>query len=168
MVETTRLLIKPLTHDQLIKYINADHSLEQELGLNNTSRVISSELREALEQTILPNVADVSKNYLFSTLWTIILKEQNKMIGDLCFVGEPNHTGEIEIGYGTYEDFRGKGYMTEAVNGMIQWAEKQKNVKTIIASTEKTNTASFTILKNNNFVKINESETLFNWQLKLS
>ncbi|MHC1705068.1 MAG: GNAT family N-acetyltransferase [Tenuifilaceae bacterium] len=168
MIETERLIIKPLTYNQLLKYFNADNSLESELQLNNTSRKISPELKEALEETILPNVADPNKNYLFSTLWTIILKEQNKMVGDLCFVGEPNELGEIEIGYGTYEEFCGKGYMTEAVKGMISWAKNQPKVNSIIASTEKTNIASYTILLKNNFIKIGETETQFKWQLKLT
>jgi ribosomal-protein-alanine N-acetyltransferase len=29
----------------------------------------------------------------------------NKMVGDLVIVGEPNADGEIEIGYGTYDEF---------------------------------------------------------------
>lgn len=90
MIETSRFFLKPLTYDQLIKYIKCDNSLEQELNLNKTSREISFELKEALEQTILPAVADESKNYLYSTLWTAILKTENKMVGDLCIVGEPN------------------------------------------------------------------------------
>lgn len=69
-----------------------------------------TELKEALEQTILPNVADHTKNYLYSTLWTAISKAENKMIGDLCIVGEPNAAGEIEIGYGTYVEFQGGIY----------------------------------------------------------
>ena len=79
MIETERLIIKPLTYNQLEKYILNDNSLEQELSLNETSRSISPELKEALEQTILPNVADTSKNYLYSTLWTLISKKDNKM-----------------------------------------------------------------------------------------
>lgn len=68
MIETKRLFIKPLTFDQLIKYLKNDNSLEDELNLNPTSRAIPNELKEAIEQTILPNVADSSKNYLFNPL----------------------------------------------------------------------------------------------------
>lgn len=57
----------------------------------------------------------------------------NKMVGDLCFMGEPGESGEIEIGYGTYEEFRQKGYMTEAVGGMIQWAHGQPGVYAVLA-----------------------------------
>lgn len=166
--ETERLIIKPLTYEQLAKYIKNDNSLEVELALNPTSRVISEELKEALEQTILPNVADTSKNYLFSTLWTIILKSDNKIVGDLCFIGEPNADGEIEIGYGIYDEFRNKGYMAEAVSGIMQWAMQQKNVKAVIASTEKTNIASFAVLKKNNFIKTGETDDLFKWKKQLA
>jgi [ribosomal protein S5]-alanine N-acetyltransferase len=167
MIETERLIIKPLTYEQLIKYIRLDNSLETELNLNETSRTISPDLREALEQTILPNVADSDKNYLFSTIWTIISKEENKMVGDLCFVGEPSADGEVEIGYGTYEEFRKRGFMTEAVSGIIKWTEKQQNIRSIIASTLKTNIDSFSLLEKNGFIKSGETETLYNWRLKI-
>jgi len=167
MIETERLIIKPLTYEQLTKYMRLDNSLETELDLNKSSRTISEELKEALEQTILPNVADSNKNYLFSTIWTIISKADNKMVGDLCFVGEPNADGEIEIGYGTYENFRKKGFMTEAVSAMIKWAKKQPNIRTIIASTDKNNVDSFSILQKNNFTKSGETENLYNWRLRI-
>ncbi len=168
MIETERLILKPLTYEQLVKYTKCDNSLEKELKLNETSRTISPELKEAFEQTILPNVADKTKNYLYSTLWTAISKVDNKMIGDLCIVGEPNENGEIEIGYGTYDEFQNKGFMTEIVSGIIIWAKTQKKVKSIIASTNKNNAASFKVLEKNNFIKIDETETLFKWKLKMN
>ncbi len=167
MIETERLRLLPLTYAQLAKYILADNSLEAELQINPTSRIISPELKEALEETILPNVANPEKNYLYSTLWTAILKSENKMVGDLCFIGEPNPAGEIEIGYGTYEDFRKKGFMTEAVGGMIGWAQMQSAVRAIVASTDKTNMASWMVLEKNGFVKCGETEAQFNWRLDL-
>lgn len=167
MIETKRLIIQPLTYEQLLKYIKADNSLETELGLHKTSRTISPELQEALEQTILPNVADTTKNYLFSTLWTVISRIDNQMVGDLCIVGEPNAAGEIEIGYGTSEAFRNKGYMTEAVSGLINWASGQANVLSIVASTEKTNIASYSVLVKNDFSLTEETETLYKWKLNL-
>jgi RimJ/RimL family protein N-acetyltransferase len=168
MIETERLILKPLTYEQLIKYAKCDNSLELELNLNKTSRSISGELKEALEQSIIPNVNDKSKDYLYSTIWTAILKSENRMIGDLCIYGEPNAEGKIEIGYGTYEEFQNKGFMTEMVKGIIEWVKTQIKVKSIIASTDKTNTASFRVLGKNQFIKIGETETLFNWELKMN
>ena len=166
MVETERLILLALTYEQLTKYIKCDNSLEEELNLTFSNRIISNELLEAFEKIILPNVADSSKNYLFSTLWTAISREENKMVGDICIVGEPNAKGEIEIGYGTYTEFQNKGYMTEIVSGIISWAKKQPKVKSVVATTEKTNIASYKVLRKNNFIRINETDSLLYWQLK--
>ena len=165
MIASENLILKPLTHGQLIKYIANDNSLERELKLNPTVKIISPELREALAETILPNVADSGKNHLFSTLWGVILKAESRMVGDVCFVGEPAADGEIEIGYGTYENYRGKGYMTEAVECMIDWAKRQDNVKSIFAQTAKDNPASWRILEKNGFVKVDEDGNLLSWRL---
>lgn len=168
MIQTERLRLLPLTHNQLQKYLRADHSLEEELQLAPIELVVSPELKEAIEQAFLPNTANPEKNYLFCTLWTIILQSGNKMVADLCIVDEPNENGEIEIGYGTYAAEQGKGYMTEAVGGIIQWAKQQPSVKTIVAGTDKTNIASYTILQKNGFVQASETETGFTWRLEIN
>jgi len=167
MIETERLILKPLTHDQLLKYIKDDHSLEKEFGLLPTKKNISPSLQEALEQTILPNVFDKDKDYLYHTLWTIISKPDNRMVGDICFVGEPDQNGEIEVGYGTYKEFRGKGFMTEAVGRLIDWAREQPKVKSIFAATTKDNVASYSILEKNNFIHIGEVDDMLSWKIEL-
>lgn len=167
MVETERLVIKPLNHCQLIKYIENDDSLEKELGFGKSNRIISPELKEALEMAILPFVAENESDYLFFTLWTVILKSENRMVGDLCFKGLPDDNGKIEIGYGVYDEFRGKGFMNEAVGGMIGWAKTHPAVKSVIAETDKTNVASMVILQKNGFVKSSESDDFFHWKLQL-
>jgi len=167
IIKTARLQIKALKYSELLKYIENNHSLEKELGLSNTNISITPEFREALEQAILPMVAQNESNYLYFTLWTLILKAGNRMVGDLCFKGLPNANSEIEIGYGTYEDFQGNGYMTEAVGGMIEWAKRQPGVKAITASTDQTNLPSMVILQKNQFVKVGESEDLFHWKREI-
>lgn len=165
MINTKRLIIRPLTYNQLVKYAKCDNSLEKELNLNPNSRIISDELKEALENTIIPNVADKNKNYLFSTLWTAISIAENLMVGDICIYGEPNELGEIEIGYGTYNEYQNKGYMTEIVGGIIEWLKTNSLVKSVIASTEKSNVASFKVLQKNGFVKSDEDATSIYWKL---
>lgn len=165
MIHTPRLRILPLSYEQLIKYMQCDHSLEAELHLNHSPRTISEELKEALELSILPNVADPAKNYLYSTLWTGILKADGLMVGDLCILGEPNEAGEIEIGYGTYEAFQGQGFMTEIVRGIIDWCKTQPQVRHILATTDKTNIASCKVLDKNSFLIVGETETQLHWRL---
>ncbi len=168
MIETKRLMLQPLTYEQLLKYSNLDDSLVEELNLEKSPRNISPELREALDYGIIPNVADETKNYLFSTLWTIILKESKKMVGDVCFKGEPNIDGEIEISYGTHYAFRRKGYMTEAVGSILKWAKKQPEVLKVLANTEKNNLSSQRVLRNNGFSQINEIDGIVYWEIKIN
>lgn len=166
-VETKRLMLRPLTYAQLLKYMRLDNSLESELLLNHGQRSISPELREALEQTIVPSVADQTKNYLYSTLWTIISRQDQRMVGDLCVLGEPNAAGEIEIGYGTYEVFQNRGFMTEAVAGIIGWTRQQPAIRAILATTGKQNIASFSVLQKNHFVQEQETDDEFYWRLSI-
>lgn len=165
MIETERLRLLPLNHRQLVYYLRKDKALEEELGLTPSPRELSRELAEALAISIVPNVADPKKNHLFFTLWTIITKAGNQMVGDLCFKGDPNGAGEIEIGYGTYPTFQRKGYMSEAVGGIVQWAFRQPRVKAVVAETDKSNTASIRILQRNGFSIYKETDLFLYWRV---
>ncbi|WP_443945773.1 GNAT family N-acetyltransferase [Pedobacter sp. AW1-32] len=167
MLDTVRLRLLPLTHNQLLKFIRDDHSLESELQLKPSKGNISPSLQHALESSILPNVSNKDRDYLYHTLWIIISKENNRIAGDICFVGEPDPEGEIEIGYGIYPEFRARGYMTEAVAGIIEWAKTQEKIKSIFAATAKENIASYSILEKNNFVHIGEVDDMLSWKLIL-
>lgn len=163
-LETERLIIFPLSHYQLNLYLQTENKLEDALGLHQGNRTISPELMEALNETILPSVFS-SSNYLYSTLWTIVHKERNQMVADFCFKGMPNTAGEIEIGYGTYEEFQGKGFMTEALGAMIEWAFSQPNVKTMLAETDQKNESSHKTLLKNNFKQYKVVDAMIWWKL---
>jgi [ribosomal protein S5]-alanine N-acetyltransferase len=163
MIETERLFLKPLSLQQLEKYIRCDNSLERELKLALGNRSIPSYFKIKLQEQMLPRVADPSKNYLFSTLWTGISKADHRMVGELCFKGEPNAKGEIELGYGMYEDFKNQGFMTEMLEAIISWAQTQAEVTVIVASSEKSNFASSKILVKNGFEINGMDENYFHW-----
>ncbi len=167
MIETTRLLLRPLTHDQVVAYARADHSLEQELGLATATGTLSAELQEAIEQAILPGLSDETRDPLYSTLWIAIDRAANNMVGAFCMLGEPNEKGEIEIGYGTFDEFKGRGYMTEIVGGILAWARTQPRVAAVLASTERSNIPSQKVLERNHFVNVGETGTLLHWKFVL-
>jgi RimJ/RimL family protein N-acetyltransferase len=150
-LETERLRLIPLPHSQLINYLKADGSLEEQLGVHFLKRRIEPELIEAFEKVILPTVGNPSKNFLFSTLWTLVAKDKNVMVGDVCFKGEPNDNGELEIAYCTYQQFQNKGYMSEAIKTVCHWAMKQPGVTSIKASAEITNAAASKLLEKAGF-----------------
>ncbi|MEO5777599.1 MAG: hypothetical protein ABIQ27_11900 [Flavobacterium sp.] len=106
-LETKRISLIALTKIQLENYLIAENVLEKELGLTiiPIPRTINERVKNAITTKLLPAIEETPKDYLFYTFWTIIDKEQNCMVGDLCFKGPPNEEGEIEIGYGTYNCF---------------------------------------------------------------
>jgi [ribosomal protein S5]-alanine N-acetyltransferase len=164
-LQTPRLRIIPLTKEQLSNYSIPDFSLENSLHVNTISRMVPEFLANVINNKILPSVSDTTKNPLYYTFWTIIFKQENVMVADCCFKGEPNEKGEIEIGYGTYPAFEGKGFMTEAVGEMVKWAFEQPNVQAVTAQTDPTNIASQKILEKNNFVEYGRTAENILWRI---
>lgn len=158
MIETNRLQIKPLTADELSMHIESPEDFAQGLGLVPSQSLMDKETKEAILNDLLPNIDNPAKDYLFYTMWILIEKQEKAIIGGLCFHGEPNEVGEIEIGYGTDSSCRNKGFMTEAIGGLIQWIYKNKPVKSIIAETEKQNIASIKVLEKNGFKIIRQTD----------
>ncbi|MBL7804585.1 MAG: GNAT family N-acetyltransferase [Saprospiraceae bacterium] len=166
MLETDRLIIRPLNRRQLLQYFRNDGSFEAGLKLPPSRLVMTPDLKEAFELSILPYTKDHLPSRFYYTLWSIIRKSEPCLVGDLCFKGPPNPMGEIEIGYGTYPDFQGQGYMTEAVGGLIGWAFSQPDVSCIFAETEKSNPASMRILQKNNFQLFSQTGETCLWRIE--
>jgi [ribosomal protein S5]-alanine N-acetyltransferase len=151
MYETKRLIIKPLSCDELKKHINSPNELAKDLGLIPSQILIDKETQEAILNDLLPNIEDSNKDSLFYTIWVMIEKSKKAIIGGFCFHGEPNENGEIEIGYGTDDEYRNQGYMTETIAGLVLWIRNNKNVKIIKAETDNGNISSVRVLEKNGF-----------------
>ena len=165
MVETDRIKIVPLTYPQLVKYLKADNKLEAELGLEQTGRIVSEDVKDMVENFTLPKMkAGNRHNYLFYTFWIVIDKPSNTIVAELGFKGSPDRDGAIEIGYGTMPDHRGKGYMTEAVGAMINWALGREEVKSVLAETDEKNLASIRIVQKNGFVQFDKRREMLWWR----
>jgi RimJ/RimL family protein N-acetyltransferase len=59
----------------------------------------------------------------------IVDRERNVGVGSISFHGGPDERGMVEIGLGIAEAERGKGYATEALRGMWDWAARLPEVK---------------------------------------
>ena len=151
MIETPRLLIKPLSREELIMQLESPGLLARDLGLSLPESPLNAETKEAILNDLLPGLSDPQKDPLFYTMWIIIHKEKMAVIGGICFHGEPDQEGLVEIGYGTDENYRNMGYMAEALSGLVQWVTGIKKVKTIGAVTVKDNLSSIRVLEKNGF-----------------
>lgn len=75
------------------------------------------------------------------------------LVGSGGFKGPPQD-GACEIGYAVLPQFRGRGYATEMVVGLVRWALTQPGVLRIVAQTERANGASMRVLTRAGFVPI--------------
>jgi [ribosomal protein S5]-alanine N-acetyltransferase len=166
MVETARLSIHPLRPAQLELYLQGNGRLEKLFNLRDTGRLVSGDIKEMVENETLPKLKRLEgNNYLFLTFWIVVEQSTKTIVAELGFKGVPNEKGEIEIGYGTIHSERGKGFMTEAVGGMIEWAKTQPEIHFILAETDKLNTASIKIMEKNNFLLTETKAKMLWWKI---
>lgn len=164
LLESDRLLMFPLSIREMKWYVEPGNQLESELGLQPGERTITPELTDALTHSIMPALEEPGRQIEFLTLWTIILKNGNVMVGDCCFKGEPGFRKEVEIGYGTYPAFQGKGYMSEAIQMLSDWALSQSGIEMVLAETLQENLASQRILQKAGFVMYKEERGMRFWK----
>ena len=137
MIKTERLNIRIATDDEMRALVaeETDEEMKKAYG-----EMLEGCLREP-------------ENRQWYAAWFIEAGE--KVIGDLCFKGLPPD-GNVEIGYGIFPEFWGKGYATEAVKAIVLWASVQPGVKRIEAETEPDNTASRRVLEKAGFLPTGE------------
>lgn len=155
IIETERLILINYTLEMIQATIKGTESLEKASGY-----LVSQDWPGIDFFFYLPYVLENVKKDDRMIKWTrlVVLKEENKIIGEIGGQGIPDETGEIEIGYSIVSDYQSKGYMTEALIGMIAWLEKQPVIHRIFARCYENNEASIRVLKHNQFVHIEEKD----------
>jgi len=167
-IETERLKVKALTAEELKQHVQSPDDFANKSGLKPSSSLIDYQTREAILNDLLPNVDDPAKDYLFYTMWIIIHKQKKTIIGGLCFHGEPDENGEIEIGYGIDNNYRNQGFMYEALIGLIDWLKNTSKVESITAETEYSNSASIKLLEKVGFEKVKKINNFLSLKLQIS
>lgn len=166
VIETKRLHIFPLNYAQLQLYLEAGNKLEKALDLKSTGRIISPQVKESVQRHTLPGMQAAGETgYLFHTFWLVVDKQTRAIVAELGFKGLPNN-GTVEIGYGTMPSMQGRGIMTEAVGGILQWAAQRPDIHYVLAETHKTNTASIRVVQKNGFEQFETKCDMLWWRFK--
>ena len=135
-IESKRLNLFPISDEEM------RHLIENEKV---------EELRQAYGE-MLQGCINFPEKRMWHAVWFMELKDKPEtIVGDFCFKGV-GADGTVEIGYGLREGFCGKGYMTEALLSVSDWALKQDGVKKVIAETTEENEASKKILQRAGFL----------------
>ena len=165
-LDSERLNLLPLQAKSLALALEDYGTMQAGLGLKVTKTILEDEEMQYAMKIRLTKVLENEDNYLWFTNWAIVRKEDNIIIGYLILKGLPNESGEVIIGYGIDEDFRRRGYATEAINKLMQWIFADPNVLSVIADTEKNNIPSCRLLEHIGAVRYKESEELIWWRIE--
>ncbi|MBF2063692.1 MAG: GNAT family N-acetyltransferase [Calothrix sp. C42_A2020_038] len=127
-------------------------------------------------QDFLPKYIDILKSepsQLGYGVWLIIRTDDSTLIGNLGFGGK-SENGELEIGYEVLADYRNRGYGTEAVAALVDFAFTQLEAKKIIAHTPTDHVASIRIVEKLGMQKVGTVEVehmpgfaVYRWELTL-
>ena len=162
-IESERLKMIPLTHE-LLQLLRTDRAaVERSLGAYITVAEIEPKFQDEIDDATinfwLPKTLEHPKAFFWYTTWEVILKSINTCIGGMGFIGEPNESGEVEIGYMIYKQFRNQGYATQALQLLSGWALANETVKTIIVHTDRSNAPSTNILVKCGYKEVTGDET---------
>lgn len=130
VVKSKRLVIRPMSDEEIENLIMTPESDELSLAYRE----------------MLAGCRAHPQSRIWYAPWGMYLKSDGTYIGDLGFKG-PVCEHSVEIGYGILPAYEGKGYTTEAVHTMVQWAFGNPEVVFVEAETEPNNGASQRILE---------------------
>ncbi|QHI71613.1 GNAT family N-acetyltransferase [Aminipila terrae] len=160
VIETERLEIIPLNTEQLRLWVEDIPALEKSLACSYKAEPMEGFFLDIVRDQLEVTESD-QENYFFHSFWFLIRKSDRVVVGSADFKDIPDEKAQVEIGYGLGKEFEHKGYMTEAVKAMCQWAMKQPGVSYVIAETDLDGYASQRILERCGFTQIDQGETLW-------
>lgn len=88
--------------------------------------------------------------------FAVVERESRSDVGDAGFKGSPDEGGMVEIAYGIYHNYQGRGYATEVAEGLVAFAFRDDRVRLVRAHTRPDNVASRRVLEKCGFRRVGE------------
>jgi len=168
-ITTPRLTLIPLTLEQLKTGLTSLPELSGSVGAKLVSSLFEGVVNRAVRMKIEKmSIVDQSLHPWY-TYWLIVITGELIGTGMVGFKGVPNEKGWVEIGYGIDLLYQRLGYISEAVQAMIDWAFSHKECLAITATAVLVNNfASQKVLLRNGFVETGQDEKGINFRLDRS
>lgn len=164
-LETERLLLFALTIDQLNLALNHPDVLADRLNIHLSPDVFSEDSRQAM-MIKMARMGHIEVNlHPWYTYFLIVESTARQAVGVCGFKGAPTLAGSTEVGYAMHPDFRSKGYMTETVKALVEWAFRQEGCRRVTAETLRDNLASQRVLQKAGLTLDRGSETMLYWKI---
>jgi RimJ/RimL family protein N-acetyltransferase len=155
-----RLVALPLDGMRLLAWQGQD-ALENHFGWTRSGLRVPAAFHDDWPQAQriqLQGVEAHAEAYPWYTGWQILLRDENRAIGSTGFAGPPDEAGRVFTGYWIDDRFQRKGYMTEALGGLVGWVLSQPGVRSVGASTPLGHDASQRVLLKNGFSREGDYE----------
>jgi [ribosomal protein S5]-alanine N-acetyltransferase len=136
MTRTDRLVAIQLSKAEFFEYIK--------------DRVTTQSERAYIDSIMIPGMLS-GKEPMYYTFFVGVDTEKELIVCELCFKGEPDNKGNVEIGGSTMPAFRNKGYMSEMIKHMVNIARGTKKIKKVVAIVDENNNFSKKAVVRNNF-----------------
>ena len=162
---TPRLRLIELSRSQLELCLADFPAFENELGFRVANDFMTDRVHRAIRMKVkkMRNVDE--SQHAWITYWLLVIKDENIGAGMLGFKGYPNPEGSTEIGYGISPAYQNKGYMSEAVRALIDWAFTHPFCNTITA-TGVENLASKRLLEKLGAIQAEGNDRFTSWKIQ--
>lgn len=146
--------------DELSRYLNIHIPAvsDSEFGIETTYQYVYDKIKDNPEDSVW-------WAYLF------VANQDHTLVGSGGYKGPPDEQGMVEIGYQIYEPYRGRGFATEAAQGLIDRAFEDSTVKVVQAHTLAEENASVRLLTKCGMIFVRaiddpDDGPIWQWQLK--
>lgn len=161
-LHTPRCTVYQLTAAEFRQFIETPRRLWKSLGVLGED-AHEPWFRDIMRQA-LRTLEELGCEAWWLSNWPIVEISRKTVIGGITFKGPPDEQGEVEIGYGIADAYQDRGYMTECIHVVVQWALQQHGVTAVIAETAKDNPASEIVLRKNDFEHTRDTEEFRYWR----
>ena len=160
--QTPRLNLVPLSRQQLEWALASPKTLERELGIRFDRTIINKNVIRAIEMKLEKMEKLSLEKHIWQTYWLIVLRDEQIGIGLTGFKSPPDDEGLSEVGYGIAPAWQSRGYMSEALHGLLDWAFEQPGCNGVTATAVR-NPASRGLLEKLGASLIREKEHESSW-----
>ena len=164
-IRTEHLLLVPLTFSQLEHYLTNLPALESELHLHLSRAILTDRVQSAIQMKLTKMGKLGDEHHHWVTYWLVIVSAENFGAGLAGFKGVPDARGSTEIGYGIDPSCQNRGYMSEAVRALVDWALAQPSCNEVTATAVE-NPASRRLLEKLGAQLVGEDETSTSWEFR--
>ncbi len=147
VIATRRLLLREITEQDVtdLFLLRSDPSVLKYLDRDPEKSV----------EEIIRWISSVKNNQQNNDgiLWGISLKDDERIIGTICYWRMEKQHYRAEIGYALVPAQQGKGIMDEAMKAVLLYGFKEMKLHSVEANVNPANTGSIKLLERNSFVR---------------